>query len=69
MCDICHYLHCPPKCPNYIPKPKGQCKQCYEILTDNFNYITDTEGNKFCSHDCFDEYHGYREKEWEEEDE
>jgi len=63
---------CPVGCPNYIPKPRGQCKNkvCNTIITDDYPCITDNENNHFCSHDCFDTYHGYSETDnWEDKDE
>ena len=69
-CPICQSNPHNHLCP-YAPEPRcrGQCKTCYTILREDYNYITDTEGNIFCSEECFKEYHGYKEKEWEIEDE
>jgi len=70
ICDICGHFPCDSLCPN-APEPKGmgQCKTCYLILRHDYPYVTDDEGNLFCSEECAKQYHGIKEKVWEDDDE
>jgi len=54
---------CHPRCPN-APNPEilGECTQCGDELTYGYPIYTDSEGNKFCGHNCADKYWGI--KEW-----
>lgn len=49
--------------PLYEPEPVkiGTCEHCGEDITDEYIYITDRDGNKFCCDDCFMEFYGYKE--------
>ena len=63
MCKICGHSPHDVMCPNFNSQPMGQCKQCHDIVFFNNNYITDNEGNIFCSEDCAIKNHGIVEKE------
>jgi hypothetical protein len=40
----------------------GVCAKCnFTINSDNGEACRDSVGNLFCTRDCFDDYHGYRE--------
>lgn len=68
MCEYCQYIighH--PRCPN-APESEvhGYCDKCSVELRTDYEYYTDEEGNKFCSHDCAVDYHGIKTKIWDE---
>lgn len=50
----------PPETPRKII---GRCAEvgCQEILTDDYTYYSDFEGNLFCSHECALTFYGVRE--------
>ncbi len=61
MCQECKYTNCPPQCPNYKPKKIGRCDKCGEDLYEEYEILTDDDGNKFCSEDCAKGYYGIKE--------
>ena len=52
--------HTPPETPQKII---GRCAEvgCQEIMTDDYTYYVDYEGNIFCSHECALKFYGVRE--------
>lgn len=46
----------------HAPVCIGHCSHCGEEITDAYIYISDKYANQFCSDDCFQEFHGYREE-------
>ena len=68
MCECCQWVgghH--PKCPN-APESKirGYCLRCNEELREDYEYYTDKDGNKFCSLECANKFHGIVYKEWDD---
>lgn len=49
--------------PETEPKIIGRCAEvgCQEIMTDDYTYYVDYEGNIFCSHECALKFYGVRE--------
>ena len=43
----------------------GKCVVCGEVLTTDYEYCTDDDGNLFCTTECALEFYGVREVEWE----
>lgn len=39
----------------------GKCIACGEILTTDYEYCTDDDGNLFCAKECALEFYGVRE--------
>ena len=48
------------------PEPMliGKCVVCGEILTSDYEYCTDDDGNLFCTTECALEFYGVKEVEW-----
>ena len=67
MCDECWQTPCHPRYPNSpTPKVRGRCKQCGDVLREDYEYYSDNYNNKFCSDVCAIEYHGIKLNEWED---
>ncbi len=66
MCEICRTNPCNSQCPNVTdPEILGVCSVCGERLRADYIYTEDNDGNTFCSQDCAVEYHGIKDKEWD----
>lgn len=62
MCEICNKSNHDYRCPNAKENIEiiGTCQICGIQLTDEYEYIEDDNGNRFCSDDCFKQFYGYR---------
>lgn len=71
MCEYCHQSpNHHPQCPNAPePKVRGRCKQCGDVLREDYEYVKDNNENKFCSEDCAIEYYGIKSEWWDDEEE
>ena len=61
MCDICYKTPCDTRCPNSIVEILGYCENCADAIEEGFDAYCDSEGNRFCSHECADEFYGIAE--------
>lgn len=53
MCEYCHQVKCPPRCPNYIPpKASHYCSICGEGIYRGEEYI-ENDDSEYSHYDCF----------------
>lgn len=58
MCEICRSHPCNPMCPNSDAEIDPYfCKNCGELITDDYESYKDAFEERFCCLDCVLDYH------------